>query len=161
MLRSLHALGVCCGDSAQASPRGALCVVCGGRDVEQGLLAFGGGGGPWGDNCVRAWRQRQQSSFPRALAWRTATAQLRASNPSDQGGDIPSLVGFSVDDAPAADRVGSELMAGQRRPLQAMRGQLVWWAKGEPAKGSGGGDGGGGGRGRGTVTLDLVGVGGS
>jgi hypothetical protein len=70
-------------------------------------------------------------------------------------------VGFSVDDAPAADRVGSELMAGQRRPLQAMRGQLVWWAKGEPAKGSGGGDGGGGGRGRGTVTLDLVGVGGS
>lgn len=80
-----------------------------------------------------------------------------------QGGVIPSLLGWAAprpapDDAPAAVEVGSELIAiaGQRKPLQAMRGQLL-------------GEGGGAGEGRrrrrrrwawlrGTVTLDLVGV---
>lgn len=44
--------------------------------------------------------------------------------------DIPSLLGWAAprpapDDALAAVKVGSELIAGQRKPLQAMRGQLL------------------------------------
>lgn len=59
--------------------------------------------------------------------------------------DIPSLLGWAAprpapDDALAAVKVGSELIAGQRKPLQAMRGQLLGEG-GEPAKGKGGGGG--------------------
>lgn len=44
--------------------------------------------------------------------------------------DIPSLLGWAAprpapDDALAAVKVGSELIAGQWKPLQAMRGQLL------------------------------------
>ena len=63
-----------------------------------------------------------------------------------QGGDIPSLLGWAAprpapDDAPAAVDVGSELIAGQRKPLQAMRDQLLGEG-GSRQGGSGVGDGG-------------------
>ena len=146
VLRSLDALGVCCGDSAQASPRGALCVVCGGRDVEQGLLAFGGGGGPLGDDCVRAWRQCQRCSSG-------ASMLPRCSGMHPSGRRHTVAVGLGSTEACARrcaggcrGRVGAhcycwaaEASTGNARSA-AGRG-------GEPARGGGGGGGGDGGRG--------------